>query len=359
MHENYNPGLRMGGTQRVLAPSAPFSSPPRLYVPSRVPSLVHSVCGFTPPKAQRGSSPAQVLAPCQLLVTVPLAGLAGYQEARARRWRYYSLQGPRLPSPAREPEALQQWLAAEQFTKRRWQWHEADVNIEGDIVPARVSQAFRKLVESAIRTCRLTGKVSLRESYGSVVWVAVETSVCQVELELVPSVEIPTIWPERARWPRCLKRWPSPNKVECIKSLGFKLLARSGYHWQLSFCPAEQALLELLDADGGCRRKCLQAMRQLTEDVWCPGRRPVITSHHLQTVLFWTCEKHPRAQDWQVFGDALLRLVRKLHKCVSQRFLKHYFVQQSNLLQYASSSDLDAVARRLASFLRRPQAPLP
>lgn len=66
------------------------------------------------------------------------------------------------------------------------------------------------------------------------------------------------------------------------QSFGFALLACSHYHWQLSFLQAEQVLLEQLDEDGGCRRKCLRALRQMKEDVWCPGRRPVITSHHLQ-----------------------------------------------------------------------------
>ncbi|XP_037682212.1 protein mab-21-like 3 [Choloepus didactylus] len=297
----------------------------------------------------------KVLAPCQFLVTVPTKGLAGYRDAREQCWRYYSLQGARLPSPVREPEALQQWLEVEQFTKRLWQWHEADVNIEGDIVPAKVLQVFRKLMGNAIRACHLSGKVSMLESYSSVVWVAMETSACQVELELVPTVEIPTTWPEKAQWPRCLKRWPSPNKVECIKSFGFQLLARSNYHWQLSFCQAEQVLLEELDEDGGCRRKCFQVMRQMKEDVWCPGKRPVITSHHLQMVLFWTCEKYPYSKDWQIFNKSFLRLVQKLHKCVSQHFLKHYFVRKSNLLQYANSGELDAVAQKLAFFLKRPQ----
>ncbi|XP_047419372.1 protein mab-21-like 3 isoform X2 [Sciurus carolinensis] len=300
----------------------------------------------------------KVLAPSQFLVTVPVKGLAGYRDTRERRWRYYTLQGTRIPCPLRNPEGLQQWLEVEQFMKSLWQWHEADVNIEGDIVPAKVLLVFRKLVENAIRTCHLSGKVSMLANCEAV-WVAMETSACQVEIELVPTVEIPTAWSEKAQWPRCLKRWPSPEKVECIKSFGFNLSARSSYHWQLGFSQAEQVLLEQLDEDGGCRRQCFQIMRQLKEDVWCPGKRPVITSHHLQTVLFWTCEKYPHLKDWQVFSKALLRLVRKLHKCVSQHFLKHYFVPKSNLLQYANSSELDSVAQKLAFFLKNPQINLP
>ncbi|XP_044889260.1 protein mab-21-like 3 isoform X4 [Felis catus] len=232
----------------------------------------------------------KVLAPSQFLVTVPVKGLVGYREAREQRWRYYTLRGTRLPCPLQDPEGLRQWLEAEQFMKSQWQWHEADVNIEGDIVPAKVLQVFRKLVENAIGTCHLSGKVSMLTQL-SAVWVAVETSTCQVELELVPTVEIPTVWPEKARWPPCLKRWPSRQRVECIKSFGFALLACSNYHWQQSFLQAEQVLLNQLDEDGGCRRKCFQALRQMKEDVWCPGRRPVVTSHHLQNTIVGGGEK--------------------------------------------------------------------
>lgn len=67
-----------------------------------------------------------------------------------------------------------------------------------------------------------------------------------------------------------------------FQSFGFNLVAQSSYHWQLSFSQAEQVLFEQLDEDGGCRRQCFQVLRQLKEDAWCPGRRPVITTHHLQ-----------------------------------------------------------------------------
>ena len=100
----------------------------------------------------------QVLAPSQFLITVPMRGLAGYKEARQQRWRYYSLKGARLPRPLQDPEGLQQWLEVQQFLKSPGQWHKADVNIEGDIVPAKVLQVFRKLVENAIETCRLSGE---------------------------------------------------------------------------------------------------------------------------------------------------------------------------------------------------------
>lgn len=99
------------------------------------------------------------MAPSLFHVTVPLKGLAGYKAARAQRWRYYDLQGTKLTCPLRDPEGLQQWLETEQFMKTLWQWHQADVNIEGDIVPAKVLQVFRTLVENAVRTCHLSGEL--------------------------------------------------------------------------------------------------------------------------------------------------------------------------------------------------------
>uniref|UniRef100_G1QDK7 Mab-21 like 3 n=1 Tax=Myotis lucifugus TaxID=59463 RepID=G1QDK7_MYOLU len=292
-----------------------------------------------------------VLSPSQFLVTVPVRGLSGYREAREQRWRYYTLQGARLTCSPAEPRG-QQWLEVQQFMENLWQWLKADVSIQATCA-SQVAQGFRKGSEKGTRTDHVAGKVSVLTT-GITVHVAMETSVGQVEIELAPEVEIPTAWSKRAPWPRCLSRWPSSDRAKCVKSFGFSLLARWHYHWQLSFLQAERVLLEHLDEDGGCRRRCFQALRQMKEDVWCPGRRPVITSHHLQTVLFWTCEKYPHAKDWRVFSKGLLRLARKLHKCVRQRFLKHFFVRSGNLLQHAASTELDAVAQKLALFLKDP-----
>lgn len=98
------------------------------------------------------------MAPSLFQITVPLKGLAGYKGVRTQRWRYYNLQGTKLTCPLRAPEGLQQWLETEMFMKTLWQWHKADVNIEGDIVPAKVLQMFRTLVENAVRTCHLSGE---------------------------------------------------------------------------------------------------------------------------------------------------------------------------------------------------------
>jgi len=55
------------------------------------------------------------------------------------------------------------------------------------------------------------------ESVGSVVRVAVETSEAQIEVELVPTLELMNYWPKRARWPRLFQRWPSSERARCIK----------------------------------------------------------------------------------------------------------------------------------------------
>ncbi|XP_066562648.1 protein mab-21-like 3 [Amia ocellicauda] len=296
----------------------------------------------------------QVLTPTLFLISVPIRGLCGYKERKARQWRYYTLSGSKLLSPVREPEKLHQWLELENFSNPSQEWHDARVAIEGDIVPAKVVNVFKELLEAAIQSCNLVSKVSVLESVGSVVRVAVETSEVQTEVELFPTVELINCWPKKARWPRFLKRWPSKEKARCIKSFGFNLMASSNYHWLLSFSRAEQVLMSSIDEDGGCRRKCYRIMRQLKEDIWCTGSKPVITAYHLQTLLFWSCEKYPSTKDWWNFKQSFLRLVKKLHKCVSQRYLRHYFVRGYNLLKYANTNELDMMGKKILDFLENP-----
>ncbi|XP_073407152.1 protein mab-21-like 3 [Dendrobates tinctorius] len=296
----------------------------------------------------------KVLAPSQLLVMVPLRGLSGYRQKSLRRWRYYTPRGVRLMSPVMEPEKLHQWLEVEQFQKSSSQWHDADVSIQGDVVPGRVLTILQGLLQRAIPTCNLTNRVRVLECTGPIIRVIVETSGQTVEVELLPMVEIPGCWPRKARWPRFFKRWPSKDRARCVKTFGFDLIARTNYHWQLSFLRVERLLLEGVDEDGGCRMKCLRVVRQLKEDVWCPGTRPVITSQHLQMILLWECERNPSSKTWLDFGSCFLRLVRRLLKCSQQRFLRHYFVRRANLLKYADANQLDKLAENLSRFLQCP-----
>ncbi|KAM9006382.1 protein mab-21-like 3 [Sarcophilus harrisii] len=296
----------------------------------------------------------RILAPTQFVITVPIKGLLGYKKSQTRHWRYYSVSGSKLFSPIRDPEEMYQWLEIDQFLKTLRQWHETDVTMEGDIIPAKVAEVFLKHVEESVKTCNLSNEVKVIEGVGPIVRLAVETSEFQVEVELIPVVEILNRWCEKARWPRCFSRWPSREKVQCVKSFGFNLMARSSYHWQLGFERAEYVLMEGIDEDGGCRKMCYQVLRQMKEDVWCPGNKPVVTAHHLQTILFWTCEKYPRSKDWRVFKKSFMRLVRKLYKCVNQHYLKHFFIKGTNMFQYASINDLDYVAQKLGLYLKNP-----
>lgn len=75
-----------------------------------------------------------------------------------RHWRYYTVNGAKLLSSVRDPEELHQWLEVEQFSKSLQQWHEEDVNIEGDLVPAKVLTVFRELVEKSIVSCNLSSE---------------------------------------------------------------------------------------------------------------------------------------------------------------------------------------------------------
>lgn len=68
------------------------------------------------------------------------------------------MNGAKLLSSVRDPEELHQWLEVEQFSKTLQQWHEKDVNIDGDLVPAKVLIVFRELVEKSIVSCNLSSE---------------------------------------------------------------------------------------------------------------------------------------------------------------------------------------------------------
>lgn len=132
-----------------------FSKPPQYFLNPVFLNLVH---GSALVSSLNLSELSQVLAPSQFLITVPLRGLTGYRESQIRHWRYYTVNGAKLLSSVRDPEELHQWLEVEQFSKSLQQWHEEDVNIEGDLVPAKVLIVFRELVEKSIISCNLSSE---------------------------------------------------------------------------------------------------------------------------------------------------------------------------------------------------------
>ncbi|RXM99222.1 Protein mab-21-like 3 [Acipenser ruthenus] len=62
-----------------------------------------------------------------------------------------------------------------------------------------------------------------------------------------------------------------------------------------------------------------------------------------ETLLMWTCEKYPGSKDW-----------RNFKKCVSQRYLRQFFVRGYNLLKYTNSIELDIMAKKISDFLENP-----
>lgn len=107
------------------------------------------------------------------------------------------------------------------------------------------------------------------------VWLAVETSQGQVELELAPAVEIPNAWSKKARWPRwprCLTRWPSRDRVGCIKVL-------------VDWAPAHQisdahSLTNLNISDCQlCQKENWGFTRSAVLKVWAPG--PAVACENL------------------------------------------------------------------------------
>uniref|UniRef100_A0A668AFZ1 Mab-21-like 3 n=1 Tax=Myripristis murdjan TaxID=586833 RepID=A0A668AFZ1_9TELE len=244
------------------------------------------------------------LIPTLVLVSAPLQGLLGYHKHVTRQWRCHHLE---LQNPPLDTLTLLYIITH---------------------VPLCVCVCVCVCV--CLYVC--PGKVSVLESVGMDV----------IEAELIPTVELINYWPKKARWLRLLQRWPAS---ECARSI--KVGTR---HW-LFFSRAEQALLGVADEDGGCRRKCYRIIWQLKEDIWRPYNKPVITTFHLQTLLFWRCEKFPFTRDWRCVQACVPHMARQLHKCMSRRYLRHYRIRSHNLLKYSNTTELDQAVQKINYLL--------
>ncbi|XP_072116496.1 protein mab-21-like 3 isoform X3 [Mobula birostris] len=234
----------------------------------------------------------KVQSPSQLFIMIPVRGLSAYTERRLRQWRYYTLSGSKLISPVQEPEKLHQWLEVDQFLKSSQEWHQSDVTIEGDIVPSKVIAICKALLENTIQSSNFQGK---------------------------------------------------QGKVNILESVGPTIrlaVETSEQHVEVELVPA----IEIANH----WPKKARWPRFLKR--W-PSKEKART---VKTLLFWTCEKYPRSKDWKNFQKCFLRLVKKLQKCVLQRYLRHYFVKSYNLFKYANTNELDITSQKINDFLMNP-----
>ncbi|XP_077982644.1 protein mab-21-like 3 isoform X2 [Glandiceps talaboti] len=153
----------------------------------------------------------------------------------------------------------------------------------GYIIPWKVKKAFKGYIAQAIVNLGLEDVVTFgREPInGPAVTLTINNTVRKVDVDLVPTIlgEDSERLPPGVNWPHSSTSWLSrkTNKVKPV----FDFVPKKSYYWHISTARMETALLQDLDEDGGCRKKCQRILKKLREDEFCHEGK-LISSYHLK-----------------------------------------------------------------------------
>merc|ERR1719215_2471160 len=72
-----------------------------------------------------------------------------------------------------------------------------------------------------------------------------------------------------------------------------------------------------------------------------------VTSHVIQTLILYECEKHPGEDRWEdhCLGDRITGIILQLISCLQCRKCPHYFLPSVDLFRGKSSSALETAAK--------------
>lgn len=117
--------------------------------------------------------------------------------------------------------------------------------------------------------------------------------------------------------------------------------------WRISFSLAENKL-------GGSVspvQRHVMVLLKMIKKAYFPD---VISTYYLKNLLFWECESKGEAF-WKEVNSArcLLFMLDRLHECLETLHLPHYFMPQSNLLQYDDTANLKEAAVAVAEVRRK------
>ncbi|OWF38399.1 Protein mab-21-like 3 [Mizuhopecten yessoensis] len=148
----------------------------------------------------------------------------------------------------------------------------ASLTFNNDIVPIKVKRRFKALVSEAVNQPKLRSRVTtdrISDSPAITLSVKLPNTAYPISIDLCPMIESKLEFRSDFNWPRPLAKWPSSEKISCIKDVGIHEVAKSPFYWTLSFAACEKELVEGIDENGTCRRKSLRVLKTLKENIWC------------------------------------------------------------------------------------------
>lgn len=235
---------------------------------------------------------------------------------------------------------------------------------ENTVVPFYIRRTLHQLLEQAIKVenhPRVSGVKDVmlkRKHSGPVITVTITCDQKDpINVDLCPYFDLPHLWPQGSDWPRhTTLKWLHPSKINSIKAKGVQLVPKRNFDFRISFCLAETEILDGIDKDGGCRKKCARIIKRLNEKVWCNTIKPTVSSYVLKNLLLWECEKMPSRNEWadDMLWDRVRGLAVLLHTWIKDRSAPQYFYPAVDLFADSDPATLKRVGNTIDQFLNEP-----
>ena len=104
----------------------------------------------------------------------------------------------------------------------------------------------------------------------------------EVSVNMIPLIPMGICFPTHIEWPRKTAKWPSEEKVAKLRKIGINAAATTTYYWSNVFEECEKELLTDIDHDGGCRKKVLRILENLSRQFNPRDGKTVLTSRHMK-----------------------------------------------------------------------------
>ncbi|XP_078343834.1 uncharacterized protein LOC144629490 isoform X2 [Oculina patagonica] len=211
-------------------------------------------------------------------------------------------------------------------------------NEDGFLIPVKFKNWLFKLVNSAVQSISKggTSSVSLKVSSCSTgVKVQIQEQSKALEVQLVPAFQLGS--------DHCV---PPPTQHGYLPAGVAQDTA-----WVKSYTLIQKSLLKDMDKDHGCRHDLFKVVNTVLQ------REPTfsrLTSFHLKMALLWY---NKTASDWgkDDLADRFTEFVAFLRDALQQKVLKHFWIEDLNLLTDIPATTLGNMHTRLSRILSSEQ----
>lgn len=210
-------------------------------------------------------------------------------------------------------------------------------NEDGHLMPVKFKHWLLKLVTSAVQSISNGGASSaLKVSTCSAgVKVQIQEQSKTLEVQLVPAFQLGT------------DHYVPPPIQHGYLPVGVALDTT----WTKSYTLIQKSQLKDMDKDHGCRHDLFKVVNTVLQ------REPTfsrLTSFHLKMALLWYNET---TNDWgkDSLADRFTEFVRFLRDALQQKVLKHFWIEDVNLLTEIAPTTLENMHSRLSRILSSEQ----